>query len=70
MLFCNCFTGRGILLEQKHWEFDSECPRCGKINHVSAPPGEVAVSVHCDHCTHGYDYIHIVKEHVEAEGEK
>ncbi|MCY0887783.1 MAG: Com family DNA-binding transcriptional regulator [Alicyclobacillaceae bacterium] len=47
----------------QHWEFDSECPRCGKLNHVKAPVGEQVVRVHCEHCTHGYEYTHIVQEH-------
>jgi len=46
-----------------HWEFDSVCPHCGRINHVSAPAGETAVRVSCVHCTHGYEYTHIVQEH-------
>lgn len=50
-----------------HWEFDSECPRCGHVNHVSGPAGETVVRVHCEHCTHGYDYTHVVREHVEVE---
>jgi transcription elongation factor Elf1 len=48
----------------KHWEFDSECPHCGKVNHVSAPVGEYVVRVTCRHCTHGYEYTHVVKEHI------
>ena len=40
------------------------------MNHVRAPAGEAVVSVHCEHCTHGYDYTHIVQEHVEVEDER
>jgi transcription elongation factor Elf1 len=54
--------GTPMTLHQ-HWEFDSECPRCGKLNHVKAPVGEQVVRVHCEHCTHGYEYTHIVQEH-------
>lgn len=49
------------------WEFDSVCPKCNKVTHVISSPGELTVRVHCDHCEHGYDYTHIVREHVEIE---
>ena len=52
-----------------HWEFDSECPRCGQVNHIQASVGETVVRVHCVHCTHGYEYTHIIHEHVEVEEE-
>jgi len=55
--------------QHTHWEFDSECPKCGKVNRVSAPVGEQVVRVHCDHCTHGYDYTHVVLEHEEVKEE-
>ena len=54
-------------IHHKHWEFDSECPRCGMVNHVKAPEGEHVVQVLCEHCAHGYQYTHIVHEHVEVE---
>lgn len=50
-----------------HWEFESECPHCGKINHGKCPVGEQMVVIHCTHCTHSYDYIHVVREHDEVE---
>lgn len=55
--------------EHVHWEFDSECPRCGKLNRVASPVGERVVHVHCEHCTHGYDYTHVVVEHVDVKDE-
>ncbi|MCI0183367.1 MAG: hypothetical protein OWR52_02030 [Acidibacillus sp.] len=61
------------MMPHRHWEVDSECPRCGKINHASIPVGERVVRIHCEHCTHGYDYLHVVAEHTEVEdmdGEK
>lgn len=56
----------GIVMSEvhhTHWEIDSVCPRCGNVNHVKVPAGERVVRVHCEHCTHGYDYMHMVKEH-------
>lgn len=47
----------------EHWELDSECPQCGKINHVKCPVGEKVVLVHCEHCSHAYDYLHVIQEH-------
>lgn len=49
-------------IEHAHWEFDSECPKCGSLNHVTAPIGENIVIVHCSHCTHGYEYTHVISE--------
>ncbi|GLG00155.1 hypothetical protein Alches_01940 [Alicyclobacillus hesperidum subsp. aegles] len=51
----------------KHWEVESICPRCEKVNVVQVPEGEHVVRVHCTHCEHGYDYTHIVKEFTEVE---
>lgn len=50
-------------MTQVHWEFDSECPHCGKINHVRSPEGERVVAVHCEHCPHSYEYVHVIQEH-------
>ena len=50
-------------MSDAHWEFDSECPKCGNITHVKCPVGEHVVRVHCEHCSHGYNYTHIVHEH-------
>jgi len=50
-----------------HWEFDSECPHCGKSNHVLCPVGEHMVAVRCEHCTHSYEYLHVVHEHTEVQ---
>jgi transcription elongation factor Elf1 len=49
-------------IHHTHWEIDSVCPKCGKLNHVKVPTGEKVVRIHCEHCTHGYDYIHMVKK--------
>lgn len=54
----------------EHWEFDSECPHCGKVNHVKAPVGETMVVVHCEHCTHSYDYLHVVTKHITVKDEE
>ncbi|MCL6636923.1 MAG: hypothetical protein K6T26_03140 [Alicyclobacillus sp.] len=53
----------------KHWEVDSVCPRCEKVNHLRIPVGERVVRVYCEHCTHGYEYTHVVQEHVTVEDE-
>jgi len=53
----------------KHWEFDSQCPKCNKLNHVKAPEGEKVVRVKCVHCTHSYSYTHVIREHTEVEDE-
>jgi transcription elongation factor Elf1 len=50
-----------------HWEFDSVCPRCGKVNHGKTSVGNYVVMIHCEHCTHGYEYKHIVAEYKEVE---
>lgn len=47
-------------MTHKHWEINSVCPNCGKVNHVKVPEGEHVVRVHCEHCTHGYEYTHVV----------
>ncbi|WP_206832386.1 hypothetical protein [Alicyclobacillus fructus] len=51
----------------KHWIVESICPRCEKKNVVEVPEGELVVRVHCQHCEHGYDYNHIVREHKEID---
>lgn len=58
-------------MNNRHWEFDSICPKCHNVIHVVSSAGELVVRVHCHHCNHGYDYTHIVREHeeVEADGE-
>ncbi|WCK56667.1 Gp49 family protein [Aneurinibacillus sp. Ricciae_BoGa-3] len=48
----------------EHVEFDSICPKCDGINHVRARVGERMVEVHCKHCTHGHNYLHVVHQHV------
>ncbi|MCF8566104.1 hypothetical protein LLE49_15370 [Alicyclobacillus tolerans] len=58
------------MTEHVHWEFDSVCPKCDKVNHITAPVGETVVRVHCEHCAHGYEYTHIVTEHQTVEDEK
>lgn len=50
-------------MSHEHWEFDSVCPHCGKVNRGKCPVGERTVIMHCEHCTHSYDYVHIVLEH-------
>ncbi len=50
-----------------HWEIDSVCPQCGNVNHVRVREGERVVRVHCEHCTHGYEYTHVVYEHTVVE---
>lgn len=57
---------KGEVIVHRHWEIESTCPNCGKINKHNIPEGEHVVRVHCDHCTHGYDYTHIVREHEEV----
>ncbi len=52
-----------------HWEIDSVCPHCDKVNHVIIPVGKTVVRVHCEHCTHGYDYTHIVQHPTYVEEE-
>ncbi|QQE80057.1 hypothetical protein [Alicyclobacillus sp. SO9] len=54
-------------MQHRHWEIDSICPKCEKTNHLSVPEGNTVVRVHCEHCTHGYDYIHVVQEHSVVE---
>lgn len=54
-------------MAHRHWEVDSICPKCGKVNHVSFPEGEMLVRVDCEHCTHGYEYTHVVTEHKVVE---
>ena len=54
-------------LHRIHWEFESICPQCGTHNHVKAPAGEKVVRVHCSHCPHGYEYTHMVEQHLEVE---
>ncbi|RIV21094.1 hypothetical protein D2Q93_10745 [Alicyclobacillaceae bacterium I2511] len=44
-----------------HWEIRSICPRCEKPNFVHVPVGERVVQIHCQHCAHGYEYIHVVQ---------
>ncbi len=56
-------------MSHTHWEFDSVCPKCGKTTHVKSPSGERVVRVHCEHCSHGYEYSHIVNEHAVVEDE-
>lgn len=56
-------SGGWQIVKHRHWEVDSVCPRCGKTNHVSVPEGETVILVHCGHCTHGYEYTHVVSEH-------
>lgn len=51
-------------MKHRHWEINSVCPKCGKVNHLSIPEGYHVIRVHCEHCTHGYDYTHIVHEHL------
>ncbi len=55
-----------------HWEIESVCPQCGKVNLVSLPVGERVIQIHCEHCAHGYEYIHIVKKpkYIEDQDEK
>jgi Zn ribbon nucleic-acid-binding protein len=52
---------------KKAWMVESVCPHCNKVNAIKIPVGEQFAFVHCDHCTHGYDYIHVVREHIEVE---
>ena len=54
-------------MKHTHWEIDSECPKCGKINHLNIPAGETVCRVHCEHCTHGYEYTHVVNEYQVVE---
>ena len=56
-----------FFMSHTHWEFESECPQCGQKNQVSCPVGEKIVVVHCVHCTHSYDYVHLVTEHKEIQ---
>lgn len=46
-----------------HWEFDSDCPHCGKTNHGKCAEGERVVVVKCDHCPHSYEYVHVIYDH-------
>ena len=50
-----------------HWEFESVCPQCERANYIKSPAGEQVVSVICKHCRHGYEYTHIVREHIQVE---
>lgn len=59
----------GRRLSHTHWEFESECPHCGTINHVKCPVGETVVVVECMHCPHSYQYLHVVDEHEEIDDE-
>ena len=52
-----------------HRAVDSICPRCGRVNHVEVPVGERVVRVFCQHCTHGYEYTHVVMEHTVVDEE-
>ncbi|WAH38472.1 hypothetical protein [Alicyclobacillus dauci] len=52
---------------KKHWEIESVCPKCEHTNVVTIPAGEQVVRVHCEHCTHGYDYTHVVQDYVEID---
>lgn len=52
-------------MTHSHWEFTSVCPHCGKVNRGKCPVGEKLVLVHCEHCTHSYDYVHVI-EHPEV----
>jgi Zn ribbon nucleic-acid-binding protein len=52
-----------------HWEFDSVCPHCQKLNHVTTSVGNHVIRVHCEHCIHGYEYTHIVADYKEVEDE-
>ncbi len=54
-------------MNHKHWEFDSICPHCGNVTHIISPKGELVISVRCEHCSHGYEYTHIVHEHIEVD---
>lgn len=54
-------------VHHKHWEIESICPKCENVNKVIIPVGEHVVRVHCEHCTHGYDYTHVVRDYVEVD---
>jgi transcription elongation factor Elf1 len=54
-------------LNRYHWEFNSECPHCGKTKHIKVPKGQQVVRVYCEHCPHGFEYTHIVQEYIEIE---
>ncbi|MDQ0191344.1 hypothetical protein JI721_14025 [Alicyclobacillus cycloheptanicus] len=56
-------------MKGRHWEVDSVCPKCEKTNHILIPEGETVVRVHCEHCTHGYEYTHVVTEYDVVEDE-
>ncbi|GMA61609.1 hypothetical protein GCM10025859_20490 [Alicyclobacillus fastidiosus] len=50
----------------RHWEIESICPKCENVNKVSIPEGELVVRIYCEHCTHGHEYTHVVREHIES----
>lgn len=56
-----------IQMNSKHWEFKSICPKCDHVSTHSSPIGEVVVRIHCEHCSHGYEYTHVIIEHKEVE---
>lgn len=68
----SCWTsialhGGDDMTTHKHWEVDSICPKCEKVNKVVVPEGELVVLVQCMHCEHGYQYTHVVRDHTEVE---
>ncbi|GEO25621.1 hypothetical protein AAC03nite_14060 [Alicyclobacillus acidoterrestris] len=60
-------TGDRGTMNHPHWEFDSICPKCGHVTRVCSPVGELVVRVHCNHCEHGYEYTHVIREYEEVE---
>jgi transcription elongation factor Elf1 len=40
----------------------SVCPHCGKVNNVQVHEGQKFVTVVCQHCTHGSEYIHVITD--------
>lgn len=49
------------------WQVRSICPHCNKIIERTVSIGERVVIIHCDHCSHGYEYIHVVQHSVVVE---
>lgn len=53
--------------KHKHWEINSECPKCGAQNHIIIPVGEQIVDIICSKKECRKEYVHIVREHVTVE---